>query len=66
MFAITESNRTQLEQFHFNFQSAWLTYKMLTHNLEGECLQQIEQILQKEVWDFPMYTYTLVCQPEKG
>ena len=45
MFAITESNRAQLEQFHF-IQSALLTYKMLTH--KGECLQQREQILQKK------------------
>ena len=44
MFAITESNRAQLEQFHF--QSALLTYEMLTH--KGECLQQREQILQKK------------------
>ena len=30
MFAVTESNRAQLEQFHF-IQSALLAYKMLTH-----------------------------------
>ena len=45
MFAITESNRAQLEQFHF-IQSDLLTYRMLTH--KGECLQQREQILQKK------------------
>ena len=44
MFAITESNRAQLEQFYF-IQSVLLTYKMLTH--KWECLQQREQILQK-------------------
>ena len=64
MFAITESNRVQLEQFHF-IQSALLTYKMLIH--KGEYLQQREQILQKkEVSCFNIYTYTLKCQPEKG
>ena len=46
MFTITESNRAQLEQFHF-IRSALLTYKMLIHN--GECLQQREQILQKKI-----------------
>ena len=43
MFATTESNHVELEQFEF--QLALLTYKMLTHI--GECLQQREQILQK-------------------
>ena len=34
---------------------------------KGECLQQREQILQKkEVSCSPIYTYILVCQPEKG
>ena len=45
MFAITESNCAQIEQFHFS-QSASLTYKILTHKVE--CLQQREQILQKK------------------
>ena len=59
MFAITESNRAQLEHF---IQSASLTYKMLTH--KGECLQQREQVLQKkEISCFPIYTYAFDCQP---
>ena len=59
MFAITESNRAQLEQFHF-IQSALLTYKMLTH--KGECLQKREQILQKSSLMFScLYIYS--CQP---
>ena len=62
MFAITESNRAQLEQFHFT-QSALLTHKMMTH--KGGCLQQREQVLQK-VSCFPINTYTLNCQPEMG
>ena len=37
---------------------------MLTHN--GECLQQREQILQKEVSCFPIYTYTVNCQLKRG
>ena len=45
MFTMTESNRAQLEQFYF-IQSDLLSYKMLTH--KGECLQQREQILQKQ------------------
>ena len=44
MSSITESNRAQLEQFHF-IQSALLRYKILTQ--KGECLQRREQILQK-------------------
>ena len=62
--SLTESNRAQLEQFYF-IQSALLTYKMLTH--KGECLQQRERILEKKtVSCFPIYTYTLNYQPEKG
>ena len=61
MLAITESNRVQLEQFQF--QSAFLTYKMLTH--KGECLQKKTNTTKKEVSGFPIYTYILVCQPEK-
>ena len=63
MFAITERNRAQLEQFNF-IQSALLANKMLTH--KGECLQQREQILQKKVSCLSIYTYTLNCQSEKG
>ena len=64
MFAITENNCAELEQFHF-IQSALLTNKMSTH--KGEFLQQREQILKKkEVSCYPIYTYTLNGQPEKG
>ena len=56
MFAITERNRAQLEQFHF-IQSALLAYKMLTH--KGVCLQQREQILQKRSLMFSyLYIYS--------
>ena len=54
MFAITESNRAQLEQFYF-IQSALLTNKMLTH--KGECLQQREQILQRK----KSYVFLFIC-----
>ena len=58
MISITESNRAQLEQFHFILvQSALLTNKMLTH--KGECLQQREQILQKRSLKFSyLYIYS--------
>ena len=46
MFATTGSYRVQLEQFHLiSIGFVDVTYEMLTH--KGECLQQIEQILQK-------------------
>ena len=64
MYAITESNHAPNEQCHF-IQSGLLTYKMLIH--KGECLQRREQIRRKkEVSCFPICTYTLNCQPEKG
>ena len=56
MFAVTESNRAQLEQFHF-IQSALFAYKMLTH--KGECLQQREQILLKSLmFSYLYYIYS--------
>ena len=64
MFAITESNRAQLEQFHF-IQSSLLTYIMLTPN-GGMFTTKRTNTTKKEVSCFPIYTYTLHCQPEKG
>ena len=61
MFAVTESNCAQLEQFHF-IQSALLAYKMLTH--KGECLQQREQILKK-VSCFSIYTIYTYLQNKR-
>ena len=55
MFAITESHLAQLEQYQF--QSALLTNKMLTH--KGECLQQGEQIPQERSLGFSsLYLYS--------
>ena len=62
MFAVTESNRAQLEQFYF-IQSALLTYEMLTH--KGECLQQREQILQKKKSYVFLFIYILLIVNQK-
>ena len=62
MIAITESNRAQLEQFHF-IQSALLTYEMLTH--KGECLQQREQILQKNKSRVFLFIHILLTVSQK-
>ena len=62
MFAVTQSNRAQLEQFHF-IQSALLTYKMLTH--KGECLQQREQILQKKKSHVFLFIHRLLIVSQK-
>ena len=64
MFAITESNRAQLEQFNF-IQSALLTYKMLTH--KEECLQQREQIfiLQKKKSHVFLFIHILLIVSQK-
>ena len=60
MFAIAESNRTQLVQFHF---ISLLTYKMLTH--KGECLRQREQILQKKKSHVFLFIYILLIVSQK-
>ena len=62
MFAITESNRAQLEQFHF-IQSALLAYKTLTH--KGECLQQREEILQKKKSHVFLFIHVLLTVSQK-
>ena len=63
MIAITESNRSQLEQFHL-IQSALSTNKMLTH--KGECLQQREQILQKKKSHIFHFIHILLTVSQKG
>ena len=62
MFAITESNRAQLEQFHF-IQSALLTYKMLTY--KGECLQRREQILKRKKSHVFLFIHILLIVSQK-
>ena len=61
MFAITESNRAQLEQ-HFIL-SALLTYKMLAH--KGECLQQREEIQQKKESHVFLFIHILLIVSQK-
>ena len=62
MFAVTESNRAQLEQLYF-IQSSLLTYKMLTH--KGECIQQREQILQKKKSHVFLFIHILLIVRQK-
>ena len=63
MIAITESNRAQLEQFHF-IQSALLTYRMLTH--KGECLQQRERILKKKKSHVFLFIHIFLTVSQRG
>ena len=60
MAAITESNRAQLEQF------ISISIGFLDIYYGGMFTIKRINTAKKEVSGFPIYTYILVCQPEKG